>query len=645
MLRGSRWLWLTVLGVAGASTSFAAGAMAQSVPRASVAGEVLGADGEPVADARVALVHRPIGWCAEYGDVDVARAVTDAKGRFRAEVLPARPYSAFATWQAGGAPATTAALEHVASGAFVQLRQQREAVVAVTVQVDGLAAWADDGPLGFRVVPRIAHLWPIPLTPAADGTLALPTLPGTSALLEVATAAGHTLFSTWVGHDRARQVVRLPPPVAIPLAIVDAATGAPVAGAEIALRSSWLAYGVAVPWLDSVQYSREYWRPVGTTDAEGRATVRVPADAGPWPVQERTHIAFAVRAASYATAFGGWTHDGAFWDGRSRAENPNPLRIALHAQRPLTGRVTLDGAAPAAGLPVVLWTDVVVGNENGGGGSSWDAPVQLATTDAQGAFRFPAAASGTERFRVGVVLDAPAARQRLSVDGLAPMLLAAPFGEPVPVGGRARVGARELGAASLGAEVPLVVRVVDATESPLRGVEVFLLPATGPSDGIAIHNTTDGAGRCLLLGAREGQHLVALAPGVGSVIARVDGTKEQRIRIVPFAVAEGTVRRADGSPAGGAEVYSSGSRSRTVFGKTTPAELAVRAIAERLSDHVARCRCADDGRFRLPFVPMPGAALRVHAVAGDDAGRETATAWIESDPAAPAAPVDIRLAR
>jgi hypothetical protein len=625
--------------------TFAPLAMGQDRDRASVAGEVVSKHGKPVPHAQVTLVHRPIGWCAEYGDIDVVRVATDSKGRFRAEVLPARPYSAFATWQEAGKPAATTAVEHVAAGAFVSLRAWDAAVVPVAVGVEGQQAWVDAGPLGFRVVPRIAHLWPIPVTPSRDGTVALPTLPGESALFEVTTREGHTLFSTWVKHDQAQQVVRLPPPVAVPLQVVDAASGKPVPDAGIKLRSSWLGYRVAFPQLDAVQYSRDYWRPVGKTDADGRATVVVPADAGPWPLPKGVHLALAVQAESYAMAFGGWTSEGAFWDGKAQAENPNPLQISLQPQRPVIGRLTLDGTAPAAGLPVILWTDVTVSNKNGGGGSSWDAPVQFATTDAQGAFRFPYAPRGPVPLRIGVALDNGDVRRRLTVDGLAPVLLAAPFSEAGMRGAFGRdENLRELGTGSLGAETALAVRLVDPTGSPIRGVEVFLLPGTASPRGIATHNTTDGAGRCLLFPASAGQLLVATAPGRGYVIAPVAGDRAQEVQLVPFSFAAGKVLQADGTPAAGATLWGSGMRA-TFDPKMAERDQVIRSIAGQLNDHVAAATCDGAGLFRLPYVPMQAAALRAHVTLGDGPARQTATVMIEIAPRTEPAPVEVRLVR
>jgi hypothetical protein len=333
----------------------------------------------------------------------------------------------------------------------------------------------------------------------------------------------------------------------------------------------------------------------------------------------------------------------AFWEGRAQSDNPNPLQIPLHPQRPVTGRLTFDGTAPAAGLRVMLWTDVTVMNKGGGGGSSWDAPVQFATTDAEGAFRFPDAARGVTPLRFGVALDGADVRARLTSDGLAPPLLAAPFRDNGLRGAWGREeNPRELGTASLGAESRVQVRLMDTTGSPVRGVEVFVLPKTGSRGGIAIHNTTDGAGRCLLFAAKAGELLVAVANGRGYVLSEVTGEPTQDVRLVPFSVATGQVLGAGGAAAGGATLLCSGMRT-TLRADLTQDQIAIRDIAGEINDHVAKGTCDPEGRFQLPYVPMRAAALRVHVSHGEGEKRQSATVVIESDPDSKPEPAEVRL--
>ena len=109
---------------------------------------------------------------------DLVEVRTDDKGRFRAPLLPARPYSAYATWRSNDAPAGSAVHEHATAGAFLALRQQSSALVDLRIRVDGQKPWAKHGPLRFRVFPHVANMRAIPLAASKDGTVPIPPMPG-----------------------------------------------------------------------------------------------------------------------------------------------------------------------------------------------------------------------------------------------------------------------------------------------------------------------------------------------------------------------------------------------------------------------------------------------------------------------------------
>jgi hypothetical protein len=70
-----------------------------------------------------------------------------------------------------------------------------------------------------------------------------------------------------------------------------------------------------------------------------------------------------------------------------------------------------------------------------------------------------------------------------------------------------------------------------------------------------------------------------------------------------------------------------------------------RNIAQQVNDYVAKSTCDRDGQFRLPYIPMDGAALRVHVTLGETGEQQTATVMIECDPDHEPAPVEVRLGR
>src|SRR5262245_46226815 len=85
--------------------------------RGPAIGEVRDAGGRPWVSAEVVLRSRPLPGDAEAGECDEVTAKVDERGRFRADILRGRPYSAWA-WTAPEADGRRASdvVEHV----FVQ---------------------------------------------------------------------------------------------------------------------------------------------------------------------------------------------------------------------------------------------------------------------------------------------------------------------------------------------------------------------------------------------------------------------------------------------------------------------------------------------------------------------------------------------
>ena len=120
----------------------------------TVAGRVVDLQGAVVPKAKITLVHRPIGWCREYGDPDIVKVTADVKGLFRAKLLPERPYSAYATWGTATAPVVSAPLEHVTAGSFITLSRPQPVEQSVSVLQPHLAGNPlDNRRPGFPRVP------------------------------------------------------------------------------------------------------------------------------------------------------------------------------------------------------------------------------------------------------------------------------------------------------------------------------------------------------------------------------------------------------------------------------------------------------------------------------------------------------------
>jgi hypothetical protein len=615
---------------------------AQDPIRSNGVGQVLDQNGRGVAGAEVTFVHRPIPWCADHGEADVLHATADESGRFRVPMLPKRPYSAFATWQADGKAKVSTIGEHLVANAFVTLHEQAADVVARAVPIDGLEAWSSVGPLTFRAVTRLPDLYWIPLTRGADGRIAVPALPESTAILEVATAAGHTLWHAWIYLSPGKDVaLHVPPPVAVPLEVVDG-EGKPVANAEIRHRSGWLGYRKQ-QWLDESRSTRECWRPVGRTDSHGRVAVMVPVARDPWdppPADEREplQLSLVVSAAGFADQMAGWSSGKPFCGQAEVPAGPKPLRIVLQRPQPLRGRLTLDGQQPAASLDVVLFTDVRCAHTDGT--RHWPAPVQTTRTDGQGRFQFATVPPGRGPIRIGVI--APA---RSSASGPA-TLMAVPFAVLGAQGSAGREVARDLGEESLGLERMVPLRISDLAGNPAQGVEVALVPATEPCELLAQRITTDSAGRCTVL-VPPGEWLLWAMAADGFLLQRFagasPGAKERELSLQPYRVITGTVT-ADEKPVNGAWLMETGMK---VKGSQLDATIdtVLEYVAAGMNQVLTRCWSDTEGRFRIPSVPMRKTTWLMLVSAGTPGAYRQGRFELPSDPDEPLVPWTVELGK
>jgi hypothetical protein len=584
----------------------------QSDPRELLAGRVLDAAGAPVAGARVTLVHRPVALAREYGKLDHRESTTDERGRFRVEVLRGRPYSAFASWGGPEAPVVSACMENAVGGSSPTLREQAAAIVPLRVAIHGLDAWEELGPFGFRAVPYTVQPWTVPLFRAEDGSLLLPPLPGTGCTLEVLTREGEVLFGAWLTHGRqARvgienrepgssaglQLLHVPPPLAIPLEVVAAGAGTPIAGAEIRVRSNWYAHSLPTWASMRALTTSDAWRRVGISDAEGRATVRVPVEGRLQERGSKAHCCFWISSPGRANAFAGWTNGHAYRDSEFLEHDAWPVRVGLHEAEPVRGRVTLDGRTPLTFAPVLLFGDVRVRDREGH--TYWNAPLAVARTDEQGRFRFEDFGLGRSPLRIAIPTDEDGVRRQLAPPGAALPTFLTPFlqagvlsadgQEPIP---------RDLGEAVLGAKEPLRIEVTDQRGSPVRGATVHLVPARFADSGTAAQSAmTGGDGRCTQFAIDGEATLMAIHPEIGFALLSVGERRELSMPLEPFAVLEGQVLDAERQPVAGALVYDAGTiRSR---GGGT------HSLRSLLGESLMRTRTDAEGRFRLRYVPDP----------------------------------------
>tara|TARA_R110002096_G_scaffold40559_2_gene110149 strand:+ start:2714 stop:4639 length:1926 start_codon:yes stop_codon:yes gene_type:complete len=629
------------------------GLQAQEPERAKAIGRVLDASGAGVAGANVTLVHRAIGWAREYGTPDVVTIIADDNGRFAAQLYAGRSYSAFASWRVGEQPVVTSIKEHVASGEFAELRQLTAKVIGFHVRLDGQEPWADHGPLSFRVCLHLANMHSLPVAADADGLIPIPSLPGGSGTFEVLTKDGHVLWASWIGskHDDRRSAaanrkggvinraaLTLPKPISIELEVIDAKTNKPVPHAKLRHRSGWLGYGVPFSVLDAADWSLEYWRPVGVTNALGKATVVVPAKGNPWTTDEKVNITLSARAAGYAEAFAGWSDGFQHNDLKTRRQSDRPLRMMMHAEMPVSGRLTLDGATPAAHLPILLSGHFDISNLSRSGGVSMRAPILVTQTDDQGAFSFPAAPIDLRLLHLVVPLDDPAVRAKLTRDGFAPPPIASPFAKAGLMVLRYQRSLRNFGDTSLGLEQAIMLRLLTPDGHPVRGGQVSLMSGTGFSQRMAVHGTTDSGGRCLLLPSDPEQMIVVIVPDVGYAIEPIGKPGEMRLTLQPFSHATGRVLWDDGAAAAHARIACGGSNPSGLLAANWQ-------LVRKLNDDLCGGRADADGKFRVAYIPSTAVSLRMFATANRNGSRHSVRFAIQAEPGTPEAAIEVKIER
>lgn len=231
--------------------------------RKPVVGRVLDPAGNPAVAVSVTLAWTPPGG-DEAGPTDVVNAITDARGRFIARLLPQEGYSAFAhtAVAADGTAAASEVHEDVAAGGDIELRllpPQRPFRVRLADQ----EPWQALAPLALFVMPRAVNVLPFPV--GADGLT--PPLPRLGAVI-VRDKDGETLFVRPLAEHGLDLEVALPPPQQVRFQVQDE-RGVPLPGARVFHRVAELTNG----WSRAQMFGRGptyAWRALGAADEKGR---------------------------------------------------------------------------------------------------------------------------------------------------------------------------------------------------------------------------------------------------------------------------------------------------------------------------------------------------------------------------------------
>jgi hypothetical protein len=326
-------------------------------------GQAIDGQGKPVADATVVVSWRPRGLIQLAEAVHVT-ARSNARGYFVAKVPPDLPLLAWAhtSPDADGIYTFCEAVECSAATQRLQLVIDC-ALTVERISIRGLEAWQDIGPLTLHHYPidRSSYSEPVALpdNPAEEAVI-IPPCSQAAPQLELRTPRGHVFLAF-------RDQLDLPAPVEVPVVTKDEA-GNPRAGVTIWHRTNdSSAYGRA--WGEGGH--REDWRPVATTDAEGKATALLPLKSSPLESAQSQHwLVLRASAPGYADTHSGWQGKEMFIDGQKQAEEQSKdlqhLPFVMREESPLRARITLPPGARSESV-LLKWVSKVAYN----GGWTW----------------------------------------------------------------------------------------------------------------------------------------------------------------------------------------------------------------------------------------------------------------------------------
>ncbi|MFQ5506035.1 MAG: hypothetical protein ACE5F1_14740, partial [Planctomycetota bacterium] len=191
---------LLILGLSGFAYSATPDGQAErAAARKRASGVVRRVDGTPWVGARVTLISRPFVPDPRLGVVDRIEAKTDARGRFRAEILLGRVYDAWALETLAGNRYRCSAIQtRIMAGVPIRLEEQKEDRIQVRVRLAALERWKDRAPLRLIARSSNAHCVFVPLTLDTRGEARLPPLPGRTARVEVRGKDGYLIMDSRV---------------------------------------------------------------------------------------------------------------------------------------------------------------------------------------------------------------------------------------------------------------------------------------------------------------------------------------------------------------------------------------------------------------------------------------------------------------
>lgn len=171
-----------------ASTSLLALATAQSEPvgveRSPILGRVSRLDGKPWVNAELHFFSRPLG-AIGFGEPDYVRCKSDERGRFRAQLISGREYSAWAIGTGDDAHEASRVAEGVYAGMPLRLEQDPFPRPATRLRLRAAKEYGERlDKFRLRLVAPMRNQWTVEV-PVLGRECMVPTLPGRIAIAEV----------------------------------------------------------------------------------------------------------------------------------------------------------------------------------------------------------------------------------------------------------------------------------------------------------------------------------------------------------------------------------------------------------------------------------------------------------------------------
>jgi len=554
--------------------------------REPVTGRVERSDGKPWAGARVTLFSRLLPGIPELGDGDRVVVATDARGRFRAALLPGRRYSVWATGVArNGTRLTTKIAEDVGPGRPIRLVEDTARARWIELEFRGLAAFrrrfASAEPPFVRIVTATENAYIERLRVPDNGKLRLPTLPGRHAWLEICAGDGRP-----VAVQRLRVTAALTPdeltahksplagllkklgeslearrkelgpakkpdavPIQLPLGVdasvrvVDEAKH-PIAGAKIDWRVR--VYDPLAADERSTRGHRVVWSTLGKTDADGWCDFSVAEPAGR---KLRLPVSLRIAAAGHTTKL--VVH--ALAETREAGGRiTRAIQVALPRSAPVRGKLEWSPGKPVSGMRLVASSWLIGRNRR-----PTDLVRTIVTTDRSGAFAIDGLGPGAPCFMLATADRDQVTRLSGNDERLLPLVQLGVVHAPARAEGRVPT-------IDLSKLRPLRLQITNADGSPVRHPLIHVVPSDRElfdrwHDAATLSLIGSRRGRANVLLGRGGHQLLVLSQD-GFARASVPERSHEplRLALTPWLRVRGQVVDSDGKPASGAVIESRG---------------------------------------------------------------------------------------